>query len=157
MKNKHGMSGTKTDTFYRSMVHDEDNTGAFYRDDADNTAAFYKDDEDKGKGIPGIRKVCEAGGVVLYDGQTKYPFFNQENHISHPFPFVAMKNMGSAHEFWGRPEPRRLKHLNLAMDRISSQVMDNVHLMSNPMWVVDQTADVQDQIHNQPGLSLIHI
>ena len=116
-----------------------------------NNEENYKDDEDKGKGVPGIRKVCVAGGVVLYDGQTKYPFFNQENHISHPFPFVAMKNMGSAHEFWGRPEPRRLKHLNLAMDRISSQVMDNVHLMSNPMWVVDQTADVQDQIHNQPG------
>ena len=109
------------------------------------------DDKDPNKGIQGVRKVCIAGGVVLYDGKTKYPFFNKDNHISHPFPFVTMKNMGSAHEFWGRPEPRRLKHLNLALDRIASQVMDNVHLMANPMWVVDQTADVQDQISNQPG------
>lgn len=109
------------------------------------------EDKDPNRGIPGVRKVCIAGNVVLYDGNTKYPFFNKDNHISHPFPFVTMKNMGSAHEFWGRPEPRRLKHLNLALDRISSQVMDNVHLMANPMWVVDQTADVQDQINNQPG------
>jgi len=109
------------------------------------------DDKDKGRGIDGMRKVCMAGNVVLFDGRTKYPFFNKDNHISHPFPFVSVKNMGSAHEFWGRPEPRRLKHLNLALDRIASQVMDNVHLMANPMWVVDQTADVQDQINNKPG------
>lgn len=110
-----------------------------------------EEDLDAGKFRHGVRKICVAGNVLLFDGATKYPFFNQENHISHPFPFIHMKNMGSAHEFWGRPEPRRLKHLNLALDRISSQVMDNVHLMANPMWVVDQTADVQDQISNQPG------
>ena len=37
------------------------------------------------------------------------------------------------------------------MDRITSQVADNVSQMANPSWVVDMTADVQDQIHNKPG------
>lgn len=126
----------------------------YIRDNSKNhmsTTETGVEDEDKRKDTPGIRKVCIAGNVLLSDGESKYPFFTQGNHISHPFPFIHMKNMGSAHQFWGRPEPRRLKHLNLAMDRIASQVMDNVHLMANPMWVVDQTADVQDQIHNQPG------
>ena len=127
---------------------------AYIRDNSkDYVQSEHNDNEDldPNKERVGVRKVCIAGNVLLFDGDTKYPFFNQQNHISHPFPFIHMKNMGSAHQFWGRPEPRRLKHLNLALDRISSQVMDNVHLMSNPMWVVDQTADVQDQIHNQPG------
>jgi hypothetical protein len=29
--------------------------------------------------------------------------------------------------------------------------MDNIHLMANPMWVIDETSDVQDQINNKPG------
>lgn len=127
---------------------------AYFRDNTKDYVANNEDveeDRDPNKERVGVRKVCMAGNVLLMDGDTKYPFFNQQNHLSHPFPFVTMKNMGSAHQFWGRPEPRRLKHLNLALDRISSQVMDNVHLMANPMWVVDQTADVQDQISNQPG------
>jgi len=127
---------------------------AYIRDNTKNYVSSEQDseeDRDPNKERVGVRKVCIAGNVLLMDGDTKYPFFNQQNHISHPFPFIHMKNSGSAHQFWGRPEPRRLKHLNLALDRISSQVMDNVHLMANPMWVVDQTADVQDQIHNQPG------
>lgn len=100
---------------------------------------------------PGVRKICMTRDVVLENSFTKYPFFNRNNHINHPFPYVVVKNMGSAHHFWGRPEPRRLKSLNLALDRISSQIMDNVHLTANPMWVVDSTADVQDQITNKPG------
>ena len=127
---------------------------AYLRDNKkDYVQSEHNDNEDldPNKERVGVRKICIAGNVLLMDGDTKYPFFNQQNHLSHPFPFIHMKNSGSAHQFWGRPEPRRLKHLNLALDRISSQVMDNVHLMANPMWVVDQTADVQDQIHNQPG------
>jgi len=107
--------------------------------------------EDEHKPYDGVRKICVAGNVLLFDGESKYPFFNQQNHINNPFPFIHMKNFGSAHQFWGRPEPRRLKHLNLAMDRITSQVADNVSQMANPSWVVDMTADVQDQIHNKPG------
>ena len=114
----------------------------------DGSKDYLGDDE---KSTPGIRKICIAGNVLLYDGESKYPFFDQQNHINNPFPFIHMKNFGSAHQFWGRPEPRRLKHLNLAMDRITSQVADNVSQMANPSWVVDMTADVQDQIHNKPG------
>ena len=62
-----------------------------------------------------------------------------------------LKNGGSAHSFWGKPEPKRLKPLNLGLDRLTSQIMDNTHLMANPMWVVDETTDVVDQISNKPG------
>lgn len=99
----------------------------------------------------GVRQVIVSNGVLLYDGQTKYPFFNKKNHCPHPFPFVSIKNTGSPHSFWGKPEPKRLKSLNLAMDRISSQVMDNIHLTANPMWVVDETTGVENQITNKPA------
>ena len=98
-----------------------------------------------------VRQVVMANGVLLYDGPTKYPFFNKKHHLSHPFPYICLKNSGSAHTFWGKPEPRRLKSLNLAMDRLASQMMDNIHLTANPMWVVDETTDVTDQISNKPG------
>ena len=98
-----------------------------------------------------VRQVVFANGVLLYDGPTKYPFFNKRHHLAHPFPYVVLKNSGSAHSFWGKPEPRRLKSINLAMDRIASQMADNIHLTANPQWVVDETADVVDQISNKPG------
>jgi hypothetical protein len=62
-----------------------------------------------------------------------------------------LKNGGSAHSFWGKPEPKRLKSLNLSLDRVVSQILDNAHLMSNPMYVVDDTTEVVDQIANKPG------
>lgn len=99
----------------------------------------------------GIRKVCMANDVILYDGPSRYQFLDKMNRCPYPFPFVMMKNGGSSHSFWGKPEPKRLKSINLALDRIASQVMDSIHLMSNPVWVVDETADVQDQINNKPG------
>jgi len=125
----------------------------------DGTIEYVEMEDENGKPYtqenykyPGqVRQVVTSNGVLLYDGPTKYPFFNKENSLAHPFPYVVLKNAGSAHSFWGKPEPRRLKSVNLAMDRISSQLMDNIHLTANPMWVVDETADVTDQISNKPG------
>ena len=99
----------------------------------------------------GVRMITIANNVVLYDGPTKYPFFNRENSISYPFPYVVLKNSGSAHSFWGKPEPKRLRSINLAMDRLTSQVLDNISLTANPQWIVDETAMVTDQISNKPG------
>jgi len=98
-----------------------------------------------------IRQTTVCNGVLLYDGPTRYPFLTKENHVAHPFPFIVLKNGGSAHSFWGKPEPKRLKPLNLGLDRLTSQIMDNVHLMANPMFIVDETTDVVDQISNKPG------
>ena len=110
---------------------------------------YKEDDKDY---VPGQVKMCAvANNILLYEGRSKYPFFNKKNHIGHPFPFINIKNGGSAHSFWGKPEPRRLKSINLAMDRVISQTMDNIHMTANPMWIVDQNTDVQDQITNKPG------
>jgi len=98
-----------------------------------------------------IRQTTIANGVLLYDGPSKYPFLTKDNHVAHPFPFVVLKNGGSAHSFWGKPEPKRLKSINLSMDRLASQILDNTHLMANPMFLVDETTDVVDQINNKPG------
>ncbi|HIG58182.1 MAG TPA: hypothetical protein EYF95_08085 [Flavobacteriales bacterium] len=121
----------------------------------DPSKEYVVDDEGKEvhkrKYPNGMRQVIVSNGVLLYDGQTKYPFFNRENHLPHPFPFVSIKNTGSPHSFWGKPEPKRLKSLNLAMDRISSQVMDNIHLTANPMWVIDESTGVENQITNKPA------
>lgn len=125
----------------------------------DGSLDYINEEDDKGEvkkvGKPkypgGIRKVCMANDVILYDGPSRYQFLDKMNRCPYPFPFVVMKNGGSAHSFWGKPEPKRLKSLNLALDRIASQVMDNIHLMANPMWTVDETADVADQINNKPG------
>ena len=124
----------------------------------DGSLDYTNEENDKGMkavGKPkypgGIRKICMANDVILYDGPSRYQFLDKINRCPYPFPFVVMKNGGSAHSFWGKPEPKRLKSLNLALDRIASQVMDNIHLMANPMWTVDETADVVDQINNKPG------
>ena len=37
------------------------------------------------------------------------------------------------------------------MDRISSQISDNISLTSNPMFIVDETTGVDSQISNKPG------
>jgi len=111
-----------------------------------------KDDKvGKPKYPGGLRKICMANDIILYDGPSRYQFLDKMNRCPYPFPYVVLKNGGSAHSFWGKPEPKRLKSINLALDRIASQVMDNVHLIANPMFVVDETADVQDQINNKPG------
>lgn len=122
----------------------------------DGSVEYTDEDSDKSKvGKPkypgGLRKICMANDIILYDGPSKYQFLDKMNRCPYPFPYVVMKNGGSAHSFWGKPEPKRLKSINLALDRIASQVMDNVHLIANPMFVVDETADVQDQINNKPG------
>jgi hypothetical protein len=123
----------------------------------DYTKEYVEDPESEGKTTeknkyPGmVRQTTICNGVLLYDGPTKYPFLTKENHVAHPFPFIMLKNGGSAHSFWGKPEPKRLKPLNLGLDRLTSQIMDNTHLMANPMWVVDETTDVVDQISNKPG------
>jgi len=109
------------------------------------------EDGDGVKKVPGVRMTTIANGVLLHDGPTPYPFLNKDNYIQNPFPFIVAKNGGTAHTFWGRPEPKRLKTINLSMDKIASQVMDNINLMANPMWVVDETAGVKNQIVNRPG------
>tara|TARA_R100001463_G_scaffold18627_4_gene46498 strand:- start:366 stop:2147 length:1782 start_codon:yes stop_codon:yes gene_type:complete len=120
----------------------------------DYSKEYVEDEEGKREKpkYPGmIRQTTICNGVLLYDGPTKYPFFNKDSHVAHPFPFVMLKNGGSAHSFWGKPEPKRLKPLNLSLDRLTSQILDNIHLTANPMWVVDETTDVVDQISNKPG------
>ena len=123
----------------------------------DGSVEYTQEESDKdGKvGKPkypgGLRKICMANDIILYDGPSRYQFLDKMNRCPYPFPYVVLKNGGSAHSFWGKPEPKRLKSINLALDRIASQVMDNVHLIANPMFVVDETADVQDQINNKPG------
>ena len=122
----------------------------------DGSVEYTQEDSDKQKvGKPkypgGLRKICMANDIILYDGPSRYQFLDKMNRCPYPFPYVVMKNGGSAHSFWSKPEPKRLKSINLALDRIASQVMDNVHLIANPMFVVDETADVQDQINNKPG------
>jgi len=106
----------------------------------------YGEDDDYGP----LRLTTIANGVLLYDGPSPYPFLTNEYNVIHPFPFIAAKNGGSAHTFWGRPEPKRLKTINLSMDKVFSQVMDNISLMANPQWIIDESAGVSG-VTNQPG------
>ncbi len=124
----------------------------YMRDPSKEYVENEKGEQEKKMKYPnGMRQVTISNGVLLYDGQTKYQFFSKENHCPHPFPFVTIKNTGSPHSFWGKPEPKRLKSVNLAMDRISSQIMDNIHLTANPMWVIDSSSGVENQITNKPA------
>mgnify|MGYP003121473734 CR=1 FL=1 len=137
----------KTDTGGHFVVDDESQAYKELEPRALLIECYMRDPKNPNK----LMMTTIANGVLLYDGQYKYPFFNRDNGLPHPFPFVTLKNNGSAHSFWGKPEPKRLKGLNLALDQITSQVLDNIALTANPMWVVDETSQVTDQITNRPG------
>ena len=137
----------KTDTGGHFVVDEQSSAYKELEPRALLIECYMRDPQDPNK----LRMTTIANNVLLYDGEYKYPFFNRDNGLPHPFPFVTLKNNGSAHSFWGKPEPKRLKGLNLALDQITSQVLDNIALTANPMWVVDETSQVTDQITNRPG------
>ncbi len=137
----------KTDTGAHFVVDDEEQAMKELEPRALLIECYMRDPKNTNK----LKMTTIANNVLLYDGDYKYPFFNRDNGLPHPFPFVHLKNNGSAHSFWGKPEPKRLKGLNLAMDQITSQVLDNISLTANPMWVVDETSQVTEQITNRPG------
>lgn len=94
---------------------------------------------------PKGRKVVVAGGVLCEDGEMEF-----DDGL---FPFVKINNYVLPREFWGMGEVEQLEGPQKTFNKLLSFVLDTMSLMSNPIYIVDDTAGIDtDNLFNKPGL-----
>jgi hypothetical protein len=128
----------------------------------DDTMEILKEQDDDGNEVvkevpryPGGRVVTVANGVLLADRPNPYEDGN--------FPYVHFDDYDNLDEdgieedagtgFWPISEVEQLIPIQNTMDDIIRRVLDNMALMGNMQWVVDEESNVNTQtLTNQPGL-----
>jgi hypothetical protein len=94
---------------------------------------------------PQGRKIVVCGGVLCEDDDAEF-----EDGL---FPFVRMTNYVLPREFWGVGEVENLDSPQKTINKILAFALDTMSLMSNPIYVVDDTSGVDtDNLFNKPGL-----
>jgi hypothetical protein len=93
---------------------------------------------------PNGRYLCIANGAILHDGPLPY--------ADGLIPFAKYVNYVDPRNFWGISEVEQLASPQIILNKIISYTIDVLLLTSNPIWVVDHSADVDtDRLNNIPG------
>jgi hypothetical protein len=93
---------------------------------------------------PNGRYVVIANGMILSDGPL--PFEDGE------IPFHKYVNYVDPRQFWGISEVEQLASPQIILNKILSYTIDVLLYTSNPIWIVDNSADVDtDNLNNIPG------
>lgn len=96
------------------------------------------------KKYPNGRYVCIANGMILHDGPLPY----EDSEI----PFQKYVNYADPRQFWGISEVEQLASPQIILNKILSYTIDVLLYTSNPIWIVDNSADVDtDNLNNIPG------
>lgn len=96
------------------------------------------------KKYPNGRYVCVANGMILHDGPLPY----EDGEI----PFQKYVNYADPRQFWGISEVEQLASPQIILNKILSYTIDVLLYTSNPIWIVDNSADVDtDNLNNIPG------
>ena len=97
------------------------------------------------KKYPNGRRTVKVSGLIVEDGPNPYE--------DGKFPWSRFINYCDPREFWGISEVTQLKGPQRTFNKLVSFALDVLTLMGNPIWVVDDTADIDtDNLFNQPGL-----
>ena len=96
------------------------------------------------KKYPNGRYMCIANGMILHDGPLPY----EDGEI----PFQKYVNYVDPRQFWGISEVEQLASPQIILNKILSYTIDVLLYTSNPIWIVDNSADIDtDNLNNIPG------
>lgn len=96
------------------------------------------------KKYPKGRYVCIANGMILHDDELPY-----DDRL---IPFAKYINYLDPRKFWGISEVEQLASPQIILNKILSYTIDVLLYTSNPIWIVDHSADVDtDLLNNIPG------
>jgi len=139
---------------YQETSHQEDSSNkalkiiCFYNDDVLVETEEEKDGEKvyvSKKKYPNGRRTVKVSNLIVEDGPNPYD--------DGKFPYVKWCNYVDPREFWGISEIAQLKGPQRTFNKLLSFALDVLTLMGNPIWVVDDTADIDtDNLVNSPGL-----
>ncbi len=120
----------------------------FFKDELTQESEEEKDGQTvytSKKVYPNGRRVVKVSNIIVEDGPNPYE--------DGQFPWVKWVNYVDPRQFWGISEISQLKGPQRTFNKLVSFALDVLTLMGNPIWIVDDTADIDtDNLFNQPGL-----